>query len=253
MTETIGNAVAKVDQTEAITGWVVRSTDDFGQVLPTHLGSAHWVRLACGLLRRNQDLAKAAIRNPESFKAALLDCARLGHEPGTEAYAFAVFGGEVVGIEQYQGAIERMYRAGGVQSVICEVVREKDYFNWQPGRTPDHDADWFATAEVRGPLVGVYAYANLTGGGTSKVVVMGAEEVGRHRDVAKTQNIWKTWPEAMWRKTAIHELEKWVPSSAEYRREHLRAIAASEQVRPTPAPETPAIEADTTTHHTTEE
>lgn len=249
MTEnTIGNAVAKQDDVGRVVNYIEGAASDYGRVLPTHLDASHWVRLACGLLQRNATLAEAAVSNPNSFKAALLECARLGHDPGTEAFAFVPFKENgrltVVGIEQYQGEIERMYRAGAVDAVICEVVRQNDYFNWQPGERPQHDAEWFATAEARGPLVGVYAYAVLKGGGISKVVVMGAEEVAKHRAAAKTKNIWDTWQESMWRKTAIHELEKWVPTSAEYQRERLRTLAEAQHVTVTqlPAPEPRALE-----------
>jgi recombination protein RecT len=229
--QTVGNAVERADVNQELQAMVLKYEEDFARVLPEHIKPAHWVRLAQGLLRRDENLAKVAARNPGSFLAALLECARLGHEPGTEHYALVAFGSEVTGIEQYQGEIERMYRAGAVQSVICEVVRKQDFFNWQPGQPPQHDADWFATAESRGDLVGVYAFAVLKGGGISKVVVMGAEEIGKHRAVARTDVMWNKWPEAMWRKTAIHELEKWVPTSAEYQRERLRAMAEADVVR----------------------
>lgn len=235
MTEnTVGNAVATQDNVTKVVTYIENAAQDYGRVLPTHLDPSHWVRLATGLLQRNPTLAEAAVTNPNSFKSALLECARLGHDPGTEAFAFVPFKENgrltVVGIEQYQGEIERMYRAGAVDAVICEVVRQNDYFHWTPGERPQHDADWFATGEARGPLVGVYAYAVLKGGGISKVVVMGAEEVAKHRAVAKTKNIWDQWQDAMWRKTAIHELEKWVPTSAEYQAQRLRALAESERV-----------------------
>jgi recombination protein RecT len=229
--QTVGNAVATQEQNQGLQDLVLKYQDDYAKVLPQHIDAAHWVRLAQGLLRRNEDLAKVATRNPGSFLSALLECARLGHEPGTENFALVAFGNEVTGIEQYQGEIERMYRAGAVHAVICEVVRKNDLFLWQPGERPQHDADWFATAEARGDLVGVYAYAVLAGGAISKVVVMGREEVAKHREVAKTDAIWRKWPEAMWRKTAIHELQKWVPTSAEYRREQLRAMAEADNVR----------------------
>lgn len=230
--QTITSAVARQDDLSRVVTYIENAANDYGRVLPTHLDPSHWVRLATGLLQRNTTLAEAAVSNPNSFKAALLECARLGHEPGTDAFALVPFKENgrltIVGVEQYQGEIERMYRAGAVESVICEVVRSNDYFNWQPGGRPQHDADWFTTAEARGPLVGVYAYAVLKGGGISKVVVMGAEEIAKHRAVAKTKNIWDTWQESMWRKTAIHELEKWVPTSAEYQRERLRALAEAQ-------------------------
>lgn len=229
----VSQAVAVRESVDRVVTWLESAGDDYGRVLPGHLDPSHWLRLATGVLRKDQRLAEVAVKNPDSFKHALLECARLGHEPGTDHFALVTYGNEVVGIEQYQGEIDRMYRAGAVESVVCEVVRRDDMFQWQPGKLPDHDADWFAPAEERGPMVGVYAFARLKGGGYSKVVVMGAEEVGKHRDVARTDIMWKKWPDAMWRKTAIHELRKWVPTSASYRAEHLRAMAATEQVRPT--------------------
>jgi len=233
--QTVGNAVQRTDEVGQLNARIAAYAEDYAKVLPQHIDSAHWVRLAQGLLRRNEGLAEAAVSNPSSFLAALLECARLGHEPGTEHYALVPFKTngrlEVTGIEQYQGEIERMYRAGAVASVICEVVRKNDFFVWRPGNPPDHDADWFANAETRGELVGVYAFATLKGGGISKVVVMGAEEIAKHKEVARTDVMWRKWPEAMWRKTAIHELEKWVPTSAEYQRVRLRALAEADVVR----------------------
>ena len=38
----------------------------------------------------------------------------------------------------------------------------------------------------------------------------------------------------MWLKSAIHELEKWVPTSSEYRREQLRAAAELRTLPDTP-------------------
>jgi len=245
----VGNAVAVREQVDRVVTWLESAGDDYGRVLPSHLDQQHWLRLATGVLRKDQRLAEVAVKNPDSFKHALLECARLGHEPGTDHFALVTYGNEIVGIEQYQGEIDRMYRAGAVVAVVCEIVREHDTFTWTPGEAPKHWADWFAPIETRGPMVGVYAYAMLRNGGHSKVVVMGAEEVAKHRDVARTDAIWKKWPEAMWKKTAIHELRKWVPVSASYRAEHLRALAEMEAVTPT-APTVVRVEqvyADTTT------
>jgi recombination protein RecT len=226
--QTVSSAVAKREDVDKVVSWVEGASPKYASVLPSHLGVEHWVRLATGLLRRNEDLARIAIKNPQSFQSALLECARLGHEPGTDQFALVPFGDEVVGIEQYQGELERMYRAGGVASVVCQVVYEFDTFSYQPGQAPFHVADWFAGEATRGKLHGVYAYANLTGGGISQVVVMGAEEVGKHREVARTKTVWDKWKTSMWKKTAIHELAKWVPMSAEYIRERLRAQAEAE-------------------------
>jgi recombination protein RecT len=73
--------------------------DDFATVLPsTGVNAKTFVRKAQGLLRSNRQLAQVATRNPGSFFSALLDCASLGHVPGSGAYHLVPFGNEVTGI-----------------------------------------------------------------------------------------------------------------------------------------------------------
>ena len=253
---TTEQALATVDNSP---GALVRKyRADFAEVLPTHIKPATWVRLAQGVLKKNPDLADAAQRNPGSFLAALLDCARLGHEPGTDSYALTHFMNrktgvpEIVGIEQYQGEIERMYRAGAVLSVKCEVVRANDVFRWSPTtmRLPIHEFDALADTEDRGALRGVYAFAEMQGGALSQPVVMSKSEVMLHKAVAKTTKFWEgPWEPSMWKKTAIHELQKWVPTSSEYMKERIRAAAAVEEspslsVLPPPITDSPSPAAE---------
>jgi len=236
MTETVSQAVARQDNGPA--ALVARYSGDFATVLPSHVKPETWVRVAQGVLRRDPNLARAAERNPGSFMAALLDCARLGLEPGTEQYYLVPFGNEVTGIVGYQGEIELIYRAGAVSSIKAEVVRSGDTFTYQPDmERPEHKPDWFG---ARGELIGVYAYAVMRDGSTSRVVVMGRDEIERHRAMSrgweKTTSPWQKWTESMWLKTAMHELAKWVPTSAEYRREQLRAAVEADNLRRPAAP-----------------
>lgn len=245
-------AVAKRDNGPG--ALILKYQTDFAEVLPSHIKPATFVRLSQGLLRRNADLAKAAEANPASFLAALLECARLGHEPGTDQFALVPFkdkntGVEIVGIEQYQGVIERMYRAGAIVSVKAEVIKAADRqpdetgrprFEWAPTRMdrPHHEPVWF---DDRGELIGVYAYAEMQDGSSSRVAFLNRAEVMKHRAKArgldKPNSPWKCWEESMWLKTAVHELEKWVPTSSEYRREQLRAVAdVQRQSMPAPSP-----------------
>jgi recombination protein RecT len=240
--KTVTAAVAERDS--GAQALISKYSADFAQVLPNHLRAATFVRLSQGLLRRNAKLAQAAERNPASFLAALLECARLGHEPGTDQFALVPFNDrknntiEVVGIEQYQGVIERMYRAGAVRSVRAEVVKSADPFAFEPDvmDRPRHKPDWFGE---RGELVGVYAYAVMFDGMTSRVAMFDRSAVMKHKAVARGatggDSPWQTWEESMWLKTAVHELEKWVPTSAEWRRDPVRAehAVAAEQASPT--------------------
>ncbi len=67
-------------------GMVQQYRDDFAAVLPTHVRADVWVRLAVGALRRDRKLAEAATNDPAALMGALLEAARLGHEPATEAF-----------------------------------------------------------------------------------------------------------------------------------------------------------------------
>lgn len=220
---------------------IKRHSEDFATVLPSHIKAATWVRLAQGALRRGKrvagpdskfELTVAAENNPGVFMATLLEAARLGLEPGTEQYYLTprkVKGRlEILGIVGYQGYIELMYRAGAISSVIAEVVYSNDTFRYQPGRdeVPLHEIDW--DAEDRGELRLVYAYARMKDGATSRVVVMNRQAIERVKRSSQGADSeyspWKQHPEAMWLKSAVRQLAKWVPTSAEYIREQLRAV-----------------------------
>ncbi len=234
---------------------------DLATVMPSHVKPDTFVRLAVGVLRRDEKLAMAAQNNPAALMGALMDAAQLGLQPGTEQFYLVprkVKGRmEVQGIRGYQGEIELIYRAGAVSSVIVEVVRQADTFKYSPGRDerPAHEIDW--DAEDRGQLRLVYAYAVMKDGATSKVVVLNRAQVMKAKAMSQGSDTpyspWQKHEEAMWMKTAAHRLTKWVPTSAEYMREQLRAQAevASEQVPP--GPSMPPIPPTSQPHDTEDE
>lgn len=241
---TTQQAVATRDNSPS--GLLAAYQGEFATVIPaTGFKAETFVRLAQGLLKRDRNLARVATQNPASFFSALLECARLGHEPGTSAYYLVPFGNEVTGIEGYKGKIDRIYRAGAVASIIAEVVHANDTFKHSPasGRPPVHEVDW--DSDDRGEMRLAYAYAVMKDGSNSRVVVMNKTQIEKHRKESrgsdKAASPWVKWPESMWLKTVIHELEKWVPSSSEYREEMLRAKAAAENTA-IPGAKLPQIE-----------
>lgn len=225
----VGSAVAQRDNSPA--GLVREYTPDFATMLPSHIKPDQWARLAIGALRRDPKLAQAAQNDPGVFLAQLSNAARLGLEPGTEQFYLTIRkekGVEkILGVPGYQGLIELIYRAGAVASVIAEVVYTGDRFEYVPGRDerPSHIIDW--DAEDRGQLRLAYAYAVMKDGATSKVIVLNGHDINRIKRSSQGANSdyspWKTNPAAMWLKSAVRQLAKWVPTSAEYRREQLRA------------------------------
>lgn len=246
---TVASALAA--RTAAVETRVWSHQDWFASLVPSHSNARQIIVLALNQVRKSVarggdglTLRDAADANPASFMAALSECARLGLVPGDTFHLVPFYdkgapgGKAVVGIVDYTGEIELAYRTGEVESIHCEVVREKDPFSWNPSamRVPYHEipGDGLATIEERGPLRGVYAYARLSGGGISQPVVMSRDEVAKHREMAKTKTFWGPahpdegpWTPAMWRKTCIHELEKWIPTSPEYMRQKLESMAAA--------------------------
>src|SRR6266567_4554119 len=105
----------------AATGW-------FKKVAPKHIDAEQFTGLCIGAIRKGDKLLQSAvIQSPESFMQAVSDCAQLGLLPGN-TYHFAPFWSSadkcytIVGIVDYKGELDLIYRAGGVQSVHCHVV-----------------------------------------------------------------------------------------------------------------------------------
>lgn len=252
----IGQAVARQEAPDPARSAVNRYAPSFGRVLPGHIQQDTFVALANAYLARDAALHAAAVESPETFVHALMDCATLGHRPGHN-YALTVRrvkikgqGGErdqwknvVLGIEEYTGKIERMYRAGRVRTVKAEVVRANDLYTFDRDTmdVPVHRWTPFASFADRGEMIGVYAYAVLADGSTSRVVELNREQVLAARELATMTGIWDhpIRGQDMWLKTALHVLEKYVPTSSEYMASTLvsqakRAVEAAQTLPPSP-------------------
>lgn len=228
--QTVGQAVAQqaAPKPPSIYDLVRQSKSEFASVLPSHVKPETFTRIAVGALKRDEKLLQAAVHDPNSLMFALMEAARLGLEPGTDEYWLTPRGGSVLGIVGYQGEIELIYRAGAVSAVKAEIVCANDTFRYFPGvdDVPYHEVNWF---EDRGQPKTAYAYAVMLNGSISKPVVLDQTRIKRAMDASptsgKSHSPWQTDLGPMLLKTAVHDLSKWVPTSAEYRREQLRAVA----------------------------
>jgi recombination protein RecT len=184
-------------------------------------------------------LLEAAQRNPASLILVLRECGALGHLPMKGTFSMVAFndknapgGKAIVGMEEWRGVVDRIFRAGGVESVHVEVGREKDpvlSFNRTTDVLPRHKYDEFASPAQRGPLKVVYAWARFRAGGVSQVAWLPRYEIDRHRSMSRSAskagggNFWGPADgegpntEPMWKKTALHVLAGFVPTSSEYR------------------------------------
>jgi recombination protein RecT len=263
--QTVGAAVAQRTAGPITLMWSKK--DHLSAVLPDHIDVKAFLGTAAGALYASTDLMEAAESSPDSLITALMRCAALGHQPGTDEFYLTPRKDhgrpKILGIEGYRGVIERMYRSGAVSKVVVREVCARDKFRYVEGvdDRPFHSfggegttgADFFGAAgsRDRGEMVGVYAYAELTTGAVSRVVILNRDDVHAARDSGGYKgpgDKFTPWnrddggaahPEfrgrSMWWKTAAKRLEPWVPTSAEYRREQLRASAsAAAQAGPPP-------------------
>jgi recombination protein RecT len=245
-TRSVRNAVAQRQQDPPSFVVAKAHSHRIAEVLPDHIEVKPFLGSAFAALNRTPDLMKAANNSPGAFMDALTLCASLGHMPGGKEFYLTArrskhHGGKeiIVGLEGYRGVVERMYRSGAVASVIVREVCQGDRFRFVEGEDeqPVHEVDWFSTDVDRSSpesIIGVYAYAHLTTGAVSRVVVLNRrdlEKAKKDSDAGRAdKGPWVDHYRAMVLKTAAHRLEPWVPTSAEYRREQLRAAAAASSV-----------------------
>ena len=210
-----------------------RVIDALVQVLPNQIDSARFARLAMGSLRRNPKLLQC---NPQSFLTTVLQCAALGLEPDTPlGHAYLVpFKTEATLIVGYKGYIDLAYRSGVVTSVSANVVRQGDDFHWEEGSEPYikhiRKADPQTYNQGRQvyksgrDITHAYAIARLLGGGHVQAVMMKSElDAIRSRSRAAHDGPWVTDPVAMYKKTAVRQLTKYMPMSPQARNFHLAA------------------------------
>src|SRR5262245_46793347 len=82
---TVSQAVAKQETPAAILAAQERE-QRFASVLPDHINTKQFLGLAAGALYRDEVLLQAANNSPRAYVNALMRCAALGHQPGTDEF-----------------------------------------------------------------------------------------------------------------------------------------------------------------------
>ena len=145
--------------------------------LPKNLMADRLTRIVMTEFRKNPTLQKCS---PASFMASVLQAAQLGLEPGSalgQAYLvpYKTKGNyECQLIVGYRGMISLAHRSGEILSINAYCVHAKDEFTYQLGLHPDIQHIPSSEAD-HGPVVFVYAVAQLRGGGVQFEVMSRAE------------------------------------------------------------------------------
>ncbi|WP_284576646.1 recombinase RecT [Streptomyces sp. 2P-4] len=210
--------------TDTVMAWLERYGDDFTAALPAHVDTGSFmaaVRAALPALSRC---------TPASLLQALLTCARFGLLPDGKHAVVKAEGATAVFIPMYQGYVELMYRSGRVGSVHVGLIHEHDEWSFEPTAPAPLDFTHKPRVDLpkaeRGPVILAYAFAWMTSGARSAVVMLSREDAEairdeysqayrRAEDSGRADSFWHRDFNAMWSKSALRRLHKLVPMSAE--------------------------------------
>ena len=166
----------------------------------------------------------------ESVMAAVINIANIGltlNPAAKQAYLVPRWNKRVNGFEAilepgYGGLIHLAVQAGGITSIMCEVVYENDFIVFEP--TNQHNPVTHRPAwKDRGSVIGVYGVATLPNGDrqAERMLLLEIEEIRGRSDSFKAFKEGKvkscTWDSdfsEMSRKTVLKRLLKYLPKTA---------------------------------------
>ena len=214
-----GQLVPRQEQQKTLANLVKQLQPEMERALPRHLNPERMARVALTALRTTPRLAECS---PGSFAASLMNACQLGLEVNTPlGFAWIIpYKREATLQIGYQGYIELARRSGQLRSIYADVVREGDQFRYTRGLNPDlqHEPSTDDDRESR-PMTHVYAVAHVKDSDPIFVVLTKAQVEARKKRSAAVASgrtsPWDTDEEAMWQKTGIRALWKWLPKSTE--------------------------------------
>lgn len=172
---------------------------------------------AMQILNNSDFLLSVAQQNPESLMSAVYNVALTGLTLNPVLkFAYLLPRKKKVILEpSYMGLIKILTDAGVVKSIRAYVVRKADLFSYELGTQPF--IKHVPSGESGGEIIGAYAIAELTEGGT-QFEVMTRQEIdiimNRSESVkAGGGSPWKTDYSEMARKTVIRRLYKYLPKT----------------------------------------
>jgi recombination protein RecT len=206
---------------------------ELAKLLPRGMDGERLYRIALTECMKNPKLLECTA---ESWALAMQTCAAQGLYPDSGlGYMYLIPSNnshkgpdgqwskrmEVRAQRGYQGDIHLARNTGEIADIYSEVVYAKDTYRVVKGLNRNIEHFPYEGDDDPGPLKAVYAVAKLKSG-EGAFVALTRRDVERHKASSKNtdpekypDSPWNTSEAAMWRKTAIHELFKWIPKSSE--------------------------------------
>jgi len=200
---------------------VEKKQPDFAKSLPGHISAERFVRTTQTAIALTRNIER--VTNPQSLLVACSKAAADGLIlDGREAALVVDHNGDVQYRPMMRGLLKLAHNSGEIRSIVVEVVRDNDEFDYSPTRYDEPIMHKIDFKKPRGEVYAVYAIAVLISGGISHEV-MTLEDVNRIRDRSDAWKAfrankikstpWSTdWSE-MARKTVFRRLSKYLPSS----------------------------------------
>lgn len=207
--------MVKTDRPGQLKEYLAAASQQLKAVLPRGVTVDRMIRTTMLAVAQNPDVL-ACTR--ESILMAVMECARLGFEPGgVLGHAYLVPYKNVCQFQLgYKGMIALATRGGHVQHVDARAVHEGDAFEYAYGTLEEliHRPMLGSTAR---PLLGTYAIARVGNRSPFHVCDLPELEAAKRRS-KQPGRAWTTDFAAMGVKTAIRRLAKFLPMGDEERR-----------------------------------
>jgi len=210
-----GDALARV---AAIRKQVLARRSEISSSLPKSLQFDFWMKSVEAAFCESPDLL---LCTPTSIMRSTMNSAFVGLPPNHALglAAFVVFRDTKRGVTDCQfmpmvkGLVALAKRSGEIKDIQTRVVYAGDEFQVEWGTEP-RIVHRPTSKSDRSKIEAAYSVAWLKDGSYSFEVVW-AEDISAARAVAKTKNVWDSWPGEMARKTAFKRHSKWLPGADE--------------------------------------
>lgn len=212
---------------------------ELAKLLPRGMDPDRLFRMALTECIKNPELLECTA---ESWALAVQTCAQQGLYPDSGlGYMYLVPRNnrkrgtkDVNAMRGYQGDIKLARNTGEISDIYAEVVYAKDTYKVTKGLNRNIVHEPYEGDDDPGALKACYAVAKLRTGEVA-FVALTKRDVERHRKSSESaEEDWSPWKKheaGMWRKTAIHELFKWLPKASEAMELAARDIAGERPIK----------------------
>ena len=197
--------------------FMIQKRDLISKALPSTITPERLIGIFEMVIKSSPKLAQCS---QKSLISAVIQTAQLGLQPGNIGHIHLIpFKNKGILEAQlrigYKGYVELVNRSGKATIFEAEVVYSRDIFEYEKGLYPI--LRHIPAQGDRGFKIGVYCIAKNLIANEKIFVYLQKEEVEKIKKSARSSNTdyspWTTWPDEMWKKSAVKRISKLLPIS----------------------------------------